>query len=409
MTMSVFESVMRSPSVWTGKDGVNGLDKLLGNEKLQDKIQENLIRDSYSKLVSTGSISVPGLTDIPQIGTVLSPSGLTSIAGSLTEPLKGAGSALGSLSGGINSQLGDLAGKLGSTFDNLSSSLPGKIGQFNLPDVGASGLGALGGATSALTGALGGLDLGQAAGNLSSLASNINLSGLASGLTQAAGSVSALAGRGISELGGLLNATSKVGLPTATDWAKGFNADALTSQLSTLTQGVNLDALTSGLDSIAKQGQFAINFADFKIPNIVAGVAPAAAFEGTVNRATLDDALVKLIGSNKIPVPDLGIPADIPLSLENLQPAMDSAKSLLKSAGGALGQIPSLPGSLSLPNSNLLQQAQSALRGGVIPVPGLDISTAAQQLSQLNATSLVNQIGTATTDPSVMMRFVRSS
>jgi hypothetical protein len=52
---------------------------------------------------------------------------------------------------------------------------------------------------------------------------------------------------------------------------------------------------------LAKQGQFAVNFSDFKLPAAVAGVIPAAGFKGTVDRATLNSAVSKLVGSSKIP------------------------------------------------------------------------------------------------------------
>lgn len=392
MTMSVFESVMRSPSVWTGKDGVDSLDKLLSNPGLQDKIQTNLIRDSYDKLVATGGVSVPGMTQIPQIGTVLSGSGLSSIGAAITEPLKGAGSMLSQVTGPAASQLGGLVGNLGSTFNSLASSLPDKIGQFKLASIIEQGdINSLSGIGASLSKSLASVDLGglgsamsQAAGSFANLSGNVNFSGLGASLNQSAGTISALANRGISQLGGLLNNTSKVGLETATQWAKGLTPDGITTEL----------------DKLAKQSQFAVNFSDFKIPNVVSGIAPAAAFEGTVNRSTLDSTLVKLIGTNKVPVPDLGVPAEIPLSFESMQPAINSATSLLKSSASGLGQIPALPGGLSLPNAGLAQQAQSLLRGGVIPIPGLDLGTASKQLNTaLQATSRVNTTGTATTDP----------
>jgi hypothetical protein len=102
-------------------------------------------------------------------------------------------------------------------------------------------------------------------------------------------------------------------------------------------------------------------------------VAPAAAFKGTVNRATVDSAFVKLLGSNKIPVPNLAIPADIPLSFDSLEPAMKNATALLKNTTNLAGQIPALAGGLTtnLSNSSILDQAQGALAGGVVAVPGM--------------------------------------
>ena len=65
-------------------------------------------------------------------------------------------------------------------------------------------------------------------------------------LDKITGSISNLAGRGVAELGGLLNNASKFGISTATQWAKGLNPSGLTNQLN----------------GMFKQGQFGINFAE---------------------------------------------------------------------------------------------------------------------------------------------------
>jgi hypothetical protein len=47
-------SVLKSPTVWTGKDGVKGLDGLLGNSGLQDKVQQGLMKTGLNDLKSIG-------------------------------------------------------------------------------------------------------------------------------------------------------------------------------------------------------------------------------------------------------------------------------------------------------------------------------------------------------------------
>jgi hypothetical protein len=156
--------------------------------------------------------------------------------------------------------------------------------------------------------------------------------------------VSALADRGVAQLGGLLNNASKFGADTATAWAKGLTPDALTSQLN----------------SLAKQGQFAINFSDFKLPLAVAGVAPAAAFKGTVNRATLDSATNKILGSGKIATPSFSPPSvnagalsGINLNsltsqasnlLKDINPSSISLSGVASTASGLVGSVPGLTG-----------------------------------------------------------------
>jgi hypothetical protein len=66
---------------------------------------------------------------------------------------------------------------------------------------------------------------------------------------------------------------------------------------------------------------------------LVANVQKAAGFSGTVNRATVDVAMVKVFGSSKIPVPSLG--ANLPDS-SSIAAALDigRAQTILKDLKG---------------------------------------------------------------------------
>jgi len=86
---------------------------------------------------------------------------------------------------------------------------------------------------------------------------------------------------------------------------------------------------------LAKQGQFAVNFSDFKLPAAVAGVIPAAGFKGTVDRATLNSAVSKLVGSSKIPAQNFSPQA---VDIASLEAAALQAKAALNG---------SIPGGLS--------------------------------------------------------------
>ena len=97
------------------------------------------------------------------------------------------------------------------------------------------------------------------------------------------------------------------------------------------------EALKPQMDSLAKQGQFAVNFSDFKLPAAVAGVIPAAGFKGTVDRATLNSAVGKLVGSNKIPA-QLFSPQAVDIAA--LEAAALQAKAALNgSIPGGLGNL----------------------------------------------------------------------
>ena len=276
---SNFTDVLNSPSVWTGKDGVTAVTDILSNPALQDKIQLGLMKDSFNTLVKTGQIVTPATDTNAPIG-----------------------------------QLYDAAANAGKNLISVTAGLA------NAPKALSSG--AAGALSSALSGAT---------GALSSVSNSLSSSGVA-------------------DLGGLLANSSKFGVDAAVDWAKGTSnsaisavsgiASSVTSSLSGLASSAAAAAtsLKTQMDSLAKQGQFAVNFSDFKLPAAIAGVVPAPGFKATVDRSTLNSAFTKLVGSAKIATPAFSPQLVNTASLES---AANKAKSLLS------GSIPSLPGGLA--------------------------------------------------------------
>lgn len=61
-------SVLKSPTVWTGKDGVKSLTNLLGNSTLQDKVQQGLMKTGLNDLkaagIPTDKLSPPALAGL---------------------------------------------------------------------------------------------------------------------------------------------------------------------------------------------------------------------------------------------------------------------------------------------------------------------------------------------------------
>tara|TARA_R110000868_G_scaffold32398_4_gene117808 strand:+ start:3106 stop:4146 length:1041 start_codon:yes stop_codon:yes gene_type:complete len=298
---SNFTDVLNSPSVWTGKDGVTAVTDILSNPALQDKIQLGLMKDSFNTLVKTGQIVTPATDTNAPIGQ-------------LYDAAANAGKNLISVTAGlVNAPKALSSGATGA----LSSALSGATGALSS---------ALSGATGALSGALSG-----ATGALSGVSNSLSSSGVA-------------------DLGGLLANSSKFGVDAAVDWAKGTSnsaisavsgiASSVTSSLSGLASSAAAAAtsLKTQMDSLAKQGQFAVNFSDFKLPAAIAGVVPAPGFKATVDRSTLNSAFTKLVGSAKIATPAFSPQLVNTASLES---AANKAKSLLS------GSIPSLPGGLA--------------------------------------------------------------
>jgi hypothetical protein len=168
------------------------------------------------------------------------------------------------------------------TLDNVKSLAAGKLD--SLKAAGSSAIGQIGSALGAAgvdikTGSIPAVNAAFASGGIS---------GAVSSLGKVAGSLSS---SGTAKLGGLLENASKFGAGTAADWAKGV-----------LPSG----GLAASMNSLAKQGEFAVNFSEMKLPSSVAGTSSLGAFVGTVDRKTLDSAVSKIVGSSKIGLPDFG-------------------------------------------------------------------------------------------------------
>ena len=53
-------AILKSPAAWTGKDGVNSLEDLLGNEQLQAKIQQTTMVQGLASLAAIGIVATGG-------------------------------------------------------------------------------------------------------------------------------------------------------------------------------------------------------------------------------------------------------------------------------------------------------------------------------------------------------------
>lgn len=317
-----FLDVLASPSVWTGRYNLTSLDDLLANETAQDRIQEGLIRSSYNSFVETGQIQTTSSTTTPPVGTVYNAS-----SSNLTTALAIGTTVVGALSTVNFSAVGSsIAGALNG-FGKGVDSIASKIGNLSFDSFSTANLGSL-------------------------------------SLDKITGGISNLAGRGVAELGGLLNGASKFGVATATEWAKGLNPAGLTNQLN----------------GAFKQGQFGINFADFKLPTTVAGFAPAAGFTGTTNRQTVDMATAKIIGSSKIPTPSFG-----PTSID----------SSMGGIGGSLGSIDPASFASGLNISSITTQISGL--GNQIPITGITGPITSYGQTSTGVAGLPRNIGGITT------------
>ena len=92
----------------------------------------------------------------------------------------------------------------------------------------------------------------------------------------------------VADIGALLQASFKYGPNNVQAWLKG-----------TATPDV-----TTGINIIARQGQYAINYVDNKLPNTVTGYRIDLEASGTVDRSTVDEAVQAFLSSEKLPVPN---------------------------------------------------------------------------------------------------------
>jgi len=300
-------AVLSAPGIWTGRQGIRSATDFLFSLDAQNTAQATLMTTGYSSLQAAGVITTPASQAISAVRGVVFTGGAS--------PLTAVTSAV---TNSVNSQVGSLvanASKFGTSLtaqwadslpsiSNLTSNLTSIKGVGSL--TGLSSLPSLGSLTSGITPNLASV---QSAMNSLGKASQFATSA-ASNLTGALGSVGNLS---LSSLTGSLPSVSGL-----TGQLQG-QASALLGQAQGLAgnfANINVSGLLGGTGD-----------------SLVANVQKAAGFSGTVNRATVDVAMVKVFGSNKIPVPSLG--ANLPDS-SSIAAALDigQAQTILKDIKG---------------------------------------------------------------------------
>jgi hypothetical protein len=364
---SNFSAFMNSPSVWTGLDGITSVDQILRSPARQNKIQQKLMTQGYNQLVQAGLIipptprtTVPSAsrghvytasgelvsssiltlavsptaeTDISKFsGVSTSICGKSLIGGSLGNvPAKITGlgntavssyaAGLSSLTSGavrfttVNGTVEQQTGLATSTALQTQKTISNNVNQ----DIGAlltnvSKYGAL--ATVAWS---------QLAGaNISGIAGSIGLGGTANFNSLSAGVQGALGGINLNSIGNGIESGFTGAITNVTNLASGALASvtALGSQM------------LSKLNSLGKAGQFSVNFADNNLGGGTTGQQPGAGFTNTVNRASIDAATVRVIGSDKIPPPVYEVPDEASLGE---QADISQAQNILKQVNNTVG------------------------------------------------------------------------
>jgi hypothetical protein len=366
-----FVEIMSSPSVWTGKNGVYSLTDLLNDFNLQNQVQTQLMQQGYDSLLASGTITtVPrpsvgigtgqvytnaGLQSIGALSAIgLLSAGLGSVnlaaqtatttVASIGRLLSGASLNLATIGSGAVNSLSAGLDRLGSLADvNFASLTTGLTNQIT------GGVGALvanaskwGTQATALWARAGDLSFPNIGTDLSQIAGTqiTNLAGgLAGSLTNITGQLTNLVPGSLSNLTGNLDVLGKAG-SFATNFANPLGTLNSLPNLSTLTAGLSsqFGTLTAGLTgqltgalsgltgqltgALGSLGSFA-NLGSIGSlfgggGDLVSGTQVAGGFNNTVNRATVDAAFARVVGSDKVPLPIFAYP-----SLASLAPRLD--------------------------------------------------------------------------------------
>jgi hypothetical protein len=312
--------VLNAPGIWTGREGITSADDFLQNVDAQNAAQVTLMRDGYNSLQAAGVITTPAAQSVSAVVGRL----FTGTNQLLT-------SATTTLTNSVNSQVASLVTNASQYGTQLTAqwakSLPGVTDlTSNLTSIkgivfpGAPNIGSLtSGITPNLAGVKTAMDgLGKASqfaatasstltGGLDKL-SNLNVSNLTSNLPSVSALTGQIQGRALAAAGQLQGQITG-------------QANALLTQ----AQGQANALLTQA------QGQF--NSLIAQGDSLVSNVQKAAGFANTVNRASVDTAFTKILGSNKISLPSFG--ADLPSSA-SVGAALDisKAQTVLKNLQG---------------------------------------------------------------------------
>ena len=319
----------------------------------QNNALATLMKDGYNSLQAAGVITTPATQSLSAVvGTVYTGANqaLTTATTAITNSVNGQVASLVTNASKYGTQLTSQWAKDLPGLTDLTSNLTSIKGLASqIP-----GVPSLGSLTSGIT------------PNLASVKTAMDTLGKAS---QFAASASSTLSGGLDKLSNLSVSDLTSKLPSAsaiTDQLKG-SAGALAGQLQGQLTG-QANALIANAEGQAKallasaQGQF--NSLIAQGDSLVSNVQKAAGFANTVNRASVDTAFTKILGSAKIPVPSFG--ADLPSSASigaalDISKAQAALKNLQGQGTALLNQARGLASQAQGQANNLLASARTAV------------------------------------------------
>lgn len=364
---STLIEVLSAPGIWTGLNGIYSLEAFLNSTTAQNDAQSRLMQNGYSSLQAAGVITTPATQSLSAVvGNVYTGSNvaLTTAITTVTNDVNSQVAALITNSSQYGTKLTAQWASDLPPVTNLTSNLPSISGL--LPTLGSvPGIPSLGSLTSGIT------------PNLMSVKTAMDTLGKAS---QFAATASSTLTSGLKSLSNL--SLSNISISGLTD-KLGVSATALAGQLQGQLVGQagalagQLQGQASALIGQAQgqvnaligqaQGQF--NSLLAQGDSLVASVQKAAGFANTVNRATVDVAFTKILGSSKIPTPNfgsldsasIGAALDISKAKSVLSGLQGQATGLVNQAQGLASQAQGLASQAQGQANALFAQAKSAV------------------------------------------------
>jgi hypothetical protein len=336
--------VLSAPGVWTGLIGIYSLTEFLNSTSAQNDAQARLMQDGYSSLQAAGVITTPdSQLASTVVGEVYTGSNavLTTATTTITNDVNSQVAALVTNS----SQYGTaLTAQWATGLPPVTNATSNQTSiQGITPAIGLGLLGAIG------IGSLGSFDFASVKTAMDTLGKSSQFASTATSTL------------GLDKLSNfnLDNATAKLeGQAKALAGQVEGQAKALTGQLQKQADTLVAQA-KSQADALIAQGQ-----------GLVTKVEKAAGFANTVDRATVDVAFTKVLGSDKIPTPSFG--PDLPGSASiGAALDIDKAKTALQNIQGqgtallnqAQGQTTALLNQAQGQATALAGQAQNTIAG----------------------------------------------
>ena len=352
---STLTEVLNAPAIWTGLNGIYSLDEFLNSPSAQNDAQARLMQNGYDSLQAVGVITTPEAQSISTVvGTVYTGSNaaLTTATTTITDDVNSQVAALITNSSQYGTALTAQWASDLPPVTNVTSNLVGIQGR--LPTVG--GLLGLGSLATGIT------------PNLMSVKTAMDTLGKAS---QFAATASSTLTSGLKSLSNLSVSNLTANLPSASALAGQIQgrlagqATALAGQLQ--GQANALIAQAQGqANALIAQAQGQVNSLIAQGQGLVSSVEKAAGFANTVNRASVDTAFTKILGSSKISVPNfgslnsasVGAALDINKAQSVLQGLQAQGSALAAQAQGAAAQATALAGQAQGTANNLLSTAR---------------------------------------------------